>query len=167
MAQPAESEAHGNFAGQRADGAGGDRIYAALLQVPGIVELILVLGEILAAAARADHHADSAQLVARHGAGVKTGILQRLPHAGHRQRNGARDVGTVLRLHIARFVEFVGNFTRNLHDKSGWVEARDAAHPADAGPRGRPITFPPDSVRADRADSCDGYSMHGLLSIVG
>ncbi len=67
VAQPAESEPHGNFAGQRADGAGGNGVHAALLQVAGVVEAVLLFGEILAAAARAHHHADLPQFVARHG----------------------------------------------------------------------------------------------------
>ena len=62
---PAESEAHGDFAGQRADGGRGDDVHAALLLLAGIIQAVLFLGELQAAAARSDDHADLAQLLAR------------------------------------------------------------------------------------------------------
>src|SRR5208282_1182453 len=54
VAESAEAETHGDFAGQRADGGSGDGVYAALFGMAGVEEAILLLGEILRASAGAD-----------------------------------------------------------------------------------------------------------------
>ena len=108
VAQAAKAEPHGDFAGQRADGAGGDGVHAALLDEAGVEEAVLLFREILAAAAGADDHADPAQFVARHGVGVEARIRHRFGHAGRRQRHGARDVRAVLDLDVLLLVELVG-----------------------------------------------------------
>src|SRR5207249_9331523 len=61
MAQPAEAEPHGNFAGQRADGDGGYGVRATLLLMSGVIQAVLLFGEVLAAAARSDDYADAAK----------------------------------------------------------------------------------------------------------
>src|ERR1039457_3938086 len=53
VAESAEPEAHGDFAGQSADRAGRNGVDAALLDMPAVVEAVLFFGEILASAARA------------------------------------------------------------------------------------------------------------------
>src|SRR5581483_8187799 len=60
VAQTAKSKPHRNFTGQRPNGTGGNRINAALLLLTGVVEPVLLFGEILAAAAGTDNHADAA-----------------------------------------------------------------------------------------------------------
>ena len=123
VAQPAEAEAHGDFAGQRADGAGGNGVDAALLQVAGVVEPVLLFGEILAAAAGADNDADAAQFVARHGVRVQARVRHRLADARRGQRHGARNVRPVFDIHVEAFVEFIGDFARHLHGEARGVEA--------------------------------------------
>ena len=136
VAQTAETEAHGDFAGQRADGAGRDGIHAALLLMAGIEEPVLLFGEILAAAAGADNHADLAQFVARHGGGVEAGVCHRLGDAGHRQRHGARYVRPVLRVDVGRLVELVGHFARHLHERNRTGSKRVIRRTPLSPPRG-------------------------------
>ena len=85
------------------------------LIMAGVVEPVLLFGEILAAAAGADDHADAAQFVARHRVDVEPGIRQRLGDAGSRQRDGARNVRPVLDLHVLLLVELIGHLAGYLH----------------------------------------------------
>ena len=173
MAQPAETEAHRDFAGERADGAGWNGVDAALLDVAGVVEPVLLFGEIHAAAAGSDNHADAAQLVARHGANIHPGVFQGLADAGHRQRHGARNMRPVLCIDVQFLVEFIGHFARHLHGQTRRIEAGDPAHPAHAASRGLPEALAPNTIGADRADSRNDYSPHrfdfafGLLVSIG
>src|ERR1035438_7171395 len=162
VAQPAEPEAHGDFAGQRANGAGGDGVHAALLDQAGIIQPVLLFGEIHAAATGAHDDADAAQLVARHVGDVEPGIRHGLGDAGRGQRDGARNVRAVLDLHVLFLVEFVGNLAGYLYLVRGRVEAGDPANPAHAVSRGFPKAFAPDSVRADRTNSCNYCTPHGF-----
>jgi hypothetical protein len=163
VAQPAESEAHGDFAGQRTDGAGGDGVHAALLGQSGVEQPVLLFGEILTAAAGTHDDADATQFVSRHGGVVESGIGHGLGHAGRGQRDGARNVRAVLDLHVLLLVELVGDFAGYLHLVRGRVEAGDPPDSAHTVPRGFPKAFTPDSVRADRADSCNDYTPHGFI----
>ena len=102
---------------------GGDGVHAALLHVAGVIETVLLLGELLAAAAGADDHADAAQFLARHGGRLQAGIAQRFFHRGDAQRHGAGNVRTVLGRHVAILVE-IHHLARHLHgmrrrDRSG------------------------------------------------
>ena len=161
MAQAAEAEAHGDFAGERADGAGGNGVDAALLLLAGVIEAVLLLGEILAAAAGADHDADLAQFVARHGVRVEAGIRQRFRHAGRGQRHGARYVRPVLHLHVPVFVEFVGHLARDLyHETADGSKRVMRRHPAAAVSAGLPKTFTPDPIGAHGADSRNHNMTH-------
>src|SRR5262249_1100507 len=65
VAEAAKSEAHRHLTSERADRAGGNRVYAALLLVAGVIEAVLFFPEVLASAARAHHDADAAPLVTR------------------------------------------------------------------------------------------------------
>ncbi len=160
MAQAAETEAHRHLAGQRPDGAGGNGVDAALLLVAGVIEAVLLLGEILAAAAGAHHDADAAQFVARHVLRLQAGVCERFRHAGQRQRHGARYVRPVFHLHVLFFVEFVGHLPRDLHLKRRRVEARNALHSADAVAAGLPEGFTTDSIGAHRANPRYRHATH-------
>ena len=167
MAQPPETEPHRDFAGERADGAGWNRVDAALLDVAGVVEPVLFFGEIHAAAAGSDDHADAAQLVARHGANIHPGVFQRLGDARHRQRHGARNMRPVLYIDVQFLVEFIGYFARHLHGQTRRIEAGDPAHPAHAVPRGLPEALAPNTIGADRADSRNDYAPHRFIFAFG
>src|SRR5271169_1612180 len=69
VAHPAEAETHGDFAGQRADGACGNGVDAALFLVAGVVKTVLLLRKLLAAAAGTDNNPHVAKLIARHALG--------------------------------------------------------------------------------------------------
>src|ERR1700761_3120595 len=60
VAHAAQAETHGDFAGKRANSASRNGVDAALLLVAVVVEAVLLFGEILAAAARANDYADFA-----------------------------------------------------------------------------------------------------------
>ncbi len=160
MAQAAEAEAHGDFTGQRADGAGGNGVDAALLLLAGVVEAVLFLREVLAAAAGADHDADLPQFVTRHGVRVEPRILQRFRNACRSQWHGPRDVRPVLHGNVPVGVEFIGNFARHLYDEARRVEAGNAPYPAAAVSRGFPKTLAPDPIGADGADSGNHNMTH-------
>ncbi len=63
MAQAAEPEAHADLAGHGSHGAAGNGEDADLLDLALVVEMILLVGKIVGAAARAQRHADLALLV--------------------------------------------------------------------------------------------------------
>src|SRR5579871_354016 len=161
VAEAAKTEAHRHFAGQRADGARGDGIDAALLLLARIVQPVLLFGEVLAASAGADDDADTAQFVAAHGGGIETSVIEGFGNAGGRQWHRAGDVRAILRFDVALLVEFVRYLAGHLHHESRWIKPRDAAHTASAGTRGLPKTFAADSVGTHRTDSCDDDSPHG------
>src|ERR1051326_4655151 len=162
MTEAAQSETHRDFAGQGADGPGGNGIDAALFLIAGVIKPILLFGEILAAAPRTDNHADLAQLLARHGARLDAGVAEGFRDAGHRQRDGARDVRAILDFDILLFIEVVGHFAGNLNGKPRGIESGDAANPALPVLSGFPETLTPDAIRADGADSGDDYATHRI-----
>ncbi len=125
-----------------------------------VVEPVLLFGEVLAAAAGADDHADLAQFVAGHALPIDPRVFQGFGHARRRQWNRARDMRPVFDLHVFLLVEFVRHFARDLHDEARRIEAGDSSHTAQAVPGGLPKAFTPDSVRADRTDSCDHNTTH-------
>src|SRR5579864_1319862 len=63
VAHPTQAKAHADFAGERAGSAAGDGEQAYLLDLACVVEIVLMLGEVLRAAARAKNHANLALLV--------------------------------------------------------------------------------------------------------
>ncbi len=156
VAHAAKSEAHGDFAGQRSDGGGGDSINAALFLVAAVVEPVLLFGELLRAAAGTDNHADRSQFVAGHAAGFHGCVGDGFARGGRAERNAARNVGTVLRLHLGGFVK-TADFAGYLHLEAGGIEARDSSDTALAGPRGAPEVLSADAVGADNADSGDDH----------
>src|SRR5208283_2531807 len=160
VAQAAETEPHRHFAGERADGPRGNRVHAALFQMAGVKEAVLLFGEILAAAAGADHDTDAAQFVARHVGWVQTGVFHRFRHAGHRQRHGARDVGTVLHVHVLLLVKLLRHLPCDLHLKWRWVETRNAPHSTDAIAAGLPKGLTTDSIWAHRANPRYRHATH-------
>ena len=75
VAIAAKSEAHADFAGQRAHGAAGDAEQADLLDVSGVPEPVLLFGKFLSATARAEDHANLALLLHRHVGVIDAGVL--------------------------------------------------------------------------------------------
>ena len=65
VAHAAQAEAHADFAGERAHGPAGNAEQAHVFHVAGEPQPHLLLGELLRAAARAQHHADLALLLQR------------------------------------------------------------------------------------------------------
>src|SRR5258708_36728944 len=163
MAQPAKSEAHGNLAGQRTDGRSRDRIHTALLDVPRIIEPVLLLGKLLAAAPRSDNPTDAAQLVARHSRSLQARVDQRFFHRGDSQRDRPRHVLPVLGAYVAAFIE-IDNFACHLNGIVGSVESCDIPHTANAVSGGFPEHFPANSIRADRSNSSNHNSTLHLYS---
>src|SRR5262249_58994915 len=92
MAQATETESHGHFAGQSSDGAGGNRVYAALLLFAAVVKAVLLFREILAATARTHNDANAAQLIAAHRLRLQAGLFQRFAKARYRHRHRARNI---------------------------------------------------------------------------
>jgi hypothetical protein len=148
MAEPAEAEPHGDFARKRANGGGGNGVDAALLLQASIVEPVLFLGELLAAAAGADKHADAAQLSAGHGPPVEPCVGNRLSGRSGAHRDGTGNMRAVFRFHPDGFIQSL-DFSRHLHQVIRRVEAGNAANPAYTLFRPLPECFPANPIRAD------------------
>src|SRR5579883_1501738 len=126
----------------------------------GVVETILLLGEILAAAAGTDDDPDAAKLIARHFAGLKTGVFHRLRDARHGEGDRARDVRAVFDVDVELFIKLGRNFAGNLHDVIRRVEAGNAPHAAAPASGGFPEAFAADPVGADRPDASNNDTTH-------
>ena len=163
MAEAAEAEPHGDLAGQRADGAGGNGVDAALLQEPSIVKAVLFFGEVLAAAAGADDDTDAAELVARHAADIQPGVAHGFGHRRGSERYGAGNMRAILDFDVLLLVELVGNLSRYLHLITRRVKTGNAANPAHPIPGRLPKLLTADSIRADGAYSCDYHTTHRFI----
>src|SRR5580704_10572054 len=160
VAHPSEPEPHGDFTRQRADRRCRNRVDAALLLVPAVVQPVLLFGKLLRSAARADDHSDSPQLLARHRTRLDPRVRYRLARSRDRQRDCARYMLPLLRFHPGGFIE-VRDLAGNLHLVVRRVEARDAPHPALPAPRRVPKNLPADAVRAHRAHPRHHYATLG------
>ncbi len=114
----------------------------------GVIQTILLFGELDRAAARAHHHADLAQFVARQRLRIEPRGLKRLARCRDCQRRHARNVRPVFRRDIIVFDEAF-HFARDAHRQIGRVEARDRSHAAGAVPGGFPERFRSDSIGTD------------------
>ena len=157
VAEAAEAEAHRDFAGQRADGAGGDHVHAALPFLAGVIEAVLLLGKFLAASAGAQDDADLAELVARHAGGLDAGVGESFLHGGDSERRGAGDVRAVLGRDVILLAE-AGHFSGHLDGIAGRVETGNAADAATPVAGGFPEGLPANTIRTHGPDARDHHA---------
>ena len=134
---PAQSEAHRELRGDRADRARRDRVDGRLLDLVRVVEVVHPLGELDRPAAGSERSRRSARRSSSDSAaGIDPGVRQRLRGRRDRQRHGAGDVPHFLVVQVVRRLEA-------LHlagDRGGeplGVEERDASDAALARARAR------------------------------
>ena len=147
VARPAKPEPHRNLTRERPDRRRWNRIHAALLLVPAVIEPILLLSKFLRAAARSDQHSDRPELLARHPLGLDPGVRYGLARCRDGQGDGARHMLPFLWRHKNGFIE-IRDFPGDLNLVTRSVEPRDAAYPALSPPGGVPEGFSSNPVRA-------------------
>src|SRR5258707_3580702 len=105
MAEAAEAITHTHFTGHGAHGAAGYGENAYRLDLAAEVKLILLVSEIIGAAARADNHADFSLLVKREFSVVNARIFEGLTGGGKGHGHRPRYVLALFGFHPIQCIE--------------------------------------------------------------
>src|SRR5581483_5978926 len=135
LAGTAEAETHTDLTGHGSHGAAGNTEKADLLDLPGMVQPVLLFAEIHRPAAGAQQHADLALFIHAHGGKsgrIKAGGLQSFGRRRNSHGNGARDVLAFVGVYPGKLVE-VFEFATDVYRQFRRIKARDAGYAAFAG----------------------------------
>src|SRR5262249_43358811 len=105
VAGTTKTKAHGDFAGERAHGAGGNAKETGLFFVAGMPKSVLLFGKFLRTTAGAENNTNAALLVWSHSWRIEAGVSQSLRGSSDRKRNRARNVLAFTGVDPGEFVE--------------------------------------------------------------